>query len=760
MKFRRFLALASLALLPLCSMQAKTQAADDAQMNRFIDGLMAKMTLQEKIGQLNLSVTGTIVTGQAKSSDIAGKITRGEVGGLFNLKGVKNIRDMQKIAVEQSRLKIPLLFGMDVIHGYETVFPIPFSLSCSWDMQAIKRSAQIAAQEASADGLNWTFSPMLDICVDPRWGRMAEGSGEDPYLGSQVARAMVEGYQGTDLSAPNTVMACIKHFALYGGSEAGRDYNTVDMSRWRMFNYYMPPYKAAVDAGAMSVMTSFNTFEGVPSTANRWLLTDVLRGMWGFKGMVVTDYTAIAEMMDHGLGDLKTVSALALNAGTDMDMMSDGYRGTLAQSIAEGKVSEAAVNAACRRVLEAKWKLGLFADPYRYCNEKRAKKEIFTPAHRAEARNIAAETFVLLKNNGKVLPLQKKGRIALVGPLASSKRNMSGTWSLVARFDENKTLLQAMKEAVGDKAEVLYARGCNFMHDAKLEANAGIYERDKRSDKEMLDEAIAVSRNADVIVAAVGESSDMSGECCSRSNLDMPDAQRDMLAALKKLGKPIVLLNFSGRPTVMTWEIDNIDALLNVWFGGCETADAICDVLFGDKCPSGKLTATMPKSVGQIPLYYNHLNTGRPLEEGKWFSKFRSNYLDIDNDPLFPFGYGLSYVTFSYGKPRLSSNTLTMGGSLTLTVDVTNTGDRDADEVVQLYVRDLVGSLSRPVKELKGFKRINLKKGETKAVSFTVTPDDLKFYNQQLEYKCEPGDFNIMVGPNSRDVQTLKFSLK
>lgn len=415
---------------------------------------------------------------------------------------------------------------------------------------------------------------------------------------------------------------------------------------------------------------------------------------------------------------------------------------------------------ACRRVLEAKWKLGLFADPYRYCNEKRAKKEIFTPAHRAEARNIAAETFVLLKNNGKILPLQKKGRIALVGPLGNSKRNMSGTWSLVARFDENKTLLQAMKEAVGDKAEVLYARGSNFMHDSKLEANAGISERDKRSDKEILDEAIAVSRNADVIVAAVGESSEMSGECCSRSSLDMPDAQRDMLAALKKLGKPIVLLNFSGRPTVMTWENDNFDAILNVWFGGCETADAICDVLFGDKCPSGKLTATMPKSVGQIPLYYNHLNTGRPLEEGKWFSKFRSNYLDIDNDPLFPFGYGLSYVTFSYGKPRLSSDTLTMGGSLTLTVDVTNTGDRDADEVVQLYVRDLVGSLSRPVKELKGFKRINLKKGETKTVSFTVTPDDLMFYNQQLEYKCDPGDFNIMVGPNSRDVQTLKFSLK
>lgn len=752
-------------------MQATTQAADDAQMNRFIDGLMAKMTLQEKIGQLNLSVTGTIVTGQAKSSDIAGKITRGEVGGLFNLKGVKNIRDMQKIAVEQSRLKIPLLFGMDVIHGYETVFPIPFSLSCSWDMQAIKRSAQIAAQEASADGLNWTFSPMLDICVDPRWGRMAEGSGEDPYLGSQVARAMVEGYQGTDLSAPNTVMACIKHFALYGGSEAGRDYNTVDMSRWRMFNYYMPPYKAAVDAGAMSVMTSFNTFEGIPSTANRWLLTDVLRGMWGFKGMVVTDYTAIAEMMDHGLGDLKTVSALALNAGTDMDMMSDGYRGTLAQSIAEGKVSEAAVNAACRRVLEAKWKLGLFADPYRYCNEKRAKKEIFTPAHRAEARNIAAETFVLLKNNGKVLPLQKKGRIALVGPLASSKRNMSGTWSLVARFDENKTLLQAMKEAVGDKAEVLYARGSNFMYDTKLEANAGIYERDKRSDKEMLDEAIALSRNADVIVAAVGESSDMSGECCSRSNLDMPDAQRDMLAALKKLGKPIVLLNFSGRPTVMTWENDNIDALLNVWFGGCETADAICDVLFGDKVPTGKLTTSMPKTTGQEPLYYNHQNTGRPVpDDNPQFAKYASNCLDVSNGPLYPFGYGLSYTTFAYGDLHLSASSASINNEeadawqgdkkITATITVKNTGSRDADEVVQLYIRDMVASISRPIKELKGFQRIHLAAGESQEVSFEITPEMLKFYNAELKHILEPGDFQIMVGANSKDVKTEKFSVK
>ena len=574
---------------------------------------------------------------------------------------------------------------------------------------------------------------------------------------------MVEGYQGTDLSAPNTVMACIKHFALYGGAEAGRDYNTVDMSHWRMFNYYMPPYKAAVDAGALSVMTSFNVVDGIPASGNKWLLTDVLRKMWGFKGMVVTDYTAIAEMMAHGMGDLQQVSALALNAGTDMDMVSDGFIGTIEQSVKEGKVSEETVNMACRRILEAKYKLGLFADPYKYCNEKRAKKEIFTPEHQAIARNIAAETFVLLKNDGNLLPLQKKGKIALVGPLANTRTNMSGTWSVAARLNDNKSVLEAFKEAVGDKAEVLYAKGSNLMHDAKREADATMFGRemrDNRSDEDMLKEALNVASQADVIVAAVGESSEMSGECSSRSNLDMPDAQKNLLTALKATGKPIVLVNFSGRATVMTWEAENFPAILNVWFGGCESAEAICDVLFGDKVPSGKLTATMPKSVGQIPIYYNHLNTGRPLEEGKWFTKFRSNYLDIDNEPLYPFGYGLSYTTFRYGKPSLSNSTLTENGQIQVSVDITNTGNYDADEVAQLYIRDLVGSVSRPVKELKGFERINLKKGETKTVIFTITPNDLKFYNQELEYKYEPGEFEVMVGPNSKDVQTLKFNLK
>jgi beta-glucosidase len=735
---------------------------DDARMNVFIDNLMSKMTLQEKIGQLNLPVTGDIVTGQAKSSDVAGRIIKGEVGGIFNLKGVDKIRELQEVAVKQSRLKIPLIFGMDVIHGYETVFPIPLSLSCSWDMDAVKRSARIAAIEASADGLCWTFSPMLDISRDPRWGREAEGSGEDPYLDAQIAKAMVQGYQGDDLKANNTIMSCVKHFALYGAAEAGRDYNTVDMSHLRMFNDYFPGYKAAIEAGAGSVMTSFNVVDGIPATGNKWLLSDVLRGMWGFKGFVVTDYTAILEMIDHGMGNLQQVSALALNAGTDMDMVTDGFVGTLQQSVKEGKVTEATVNQACRRILEAKYRLGLFDDPFRYCDSKRPAKEIFTPEHRAEARRIAAETFVLLKNDGNLLPLHRSGKIALVGPLANTRANMPGTWSVAAAPDKYKSLYEAMKDAVGNKAQILYAKGSNIMYDSVMENNCTMFGRemrDKRSPKEMLDEAMKVAADADVIVAAVGEASEMSGESSSRSNLDLPDAQHDLLAALKTTGKPIVILNFSGRATVMTWESANFPAILNVWFGGSEAGDAICDVVFGDKSPSGKLTMTMPKSVGQIPIYYSHLNTGRPLEEGKWFTKFRSNYLDIDNEPLYPFGYGLSYTTFSYGKPSLSSDHLSENGKITASVDVTNTGNYDADEIVQLYIRDLVGSISRPVKELKGFQRINIKRGETRTVTFTITPEDLKFYNQNLEFKFEPGDFDVMIGGNSNHTQSVKFTL-
>lgn len=761
MKTKKILMTLALSALTVASGAAPKAKPD---MKTFIDDLMSKMTLQEKIGQLNLPVTGDIVTGQAKSSDVADKIRRGEVGGLFNLKGVEKIKEVQKIAVEQSRLKIPLIFGMDVIHGYETVFPIPFTLSWSWDMDAIRNSARIAAVEATADGISWTFSPMLDIARDPRWGRMSEGNGEDPYLGAAIARAMVEGYQGQDLSDSNTLMACVKHFALYGAPDGGRDYNTVDMSHWRMFNMYMPAYKAAIEAGAGSVMTSFNVVDGIPASGNKWLMTDVLRGMWKFDGFVVTDYTAISEMIAHGMGDLQQVSALAINAGTDMDMVADGYSGTLEKSLREGKVSQEVIDQACRRILEAKYKLGLFDDPYRYCDVKRAKKEIFTAEHRNEARRIAAESFVLLKNEGEVLPLKRQGKIALIGPMGNTRANMPGTWSVAATAEKYRSLYESLQAAVGNKATVTYAKGSNLVYDADLEARATMFGRemrDSRDSREMLDEALRVARDADVIVAAVGESSEMSGESSSRSDLTLPDAQRDLLTALKQTGKPIVLVYFAGRATVMTWEQQNFPAILNVGFGGSEAGDAICDVLFGDKVPSGKLTASWPKNMGQIPIYYNHLPTGRPLEEGKWFTKFRSNYLDVDNDPLYPFGYGLSYTTFQYGKPSLSATAMSLnGGQLTVTVPVTNTGKYDADEIVQLYVHDVVGSVSRPVKELKGFERVSLKQGETKNVTFTLKADDLKFYNQQLKYKNEPGDFEVMVGPNSRDVQTMKFTLQ
>lgn len=732
-------------------------------MDRFIDQLMKKMTLEEKIGQLNLPVTGEITTGQAKSSDVAKRIRNGEVGGLFNLKGVERIREVQRQAVEESRLGIPLLFGMDVIHGYETIFPIPLGLSCTWDMKAIEESARIAAVEASADGISWTFSPMVDVSRDPRWGRVSEGNGEDPFLGAAIARAMIRGYQGKDMSRNDEIMACVKHFALYGASEAGRDYNTVDMSRQRMFNEYMLPYQAAVEAGVGSVMASFNEVDGVPATGSKWLMTDVLRKQWGFDGFVVTDYTGINEMIDHGMGDQQTVAALALNAGVDMDMVSDAFSGTLKKSVEEGKVSAAAIDAACRRILEAKYKLGLFDDPYKYCDVNRPKKQIFTKEHRDIARKTASESFVLLKNEG-VLPLSKKGTIAVVGPLANTRSNMPGTWSVAAVLDNAPSLVEGLREVVGDRAKVVTAKGSNLIGDADYEKRATMFgrelHRDNRTDRELLDEALKVAAGADVIVAALGESSEMSGESSSRTNLEMPDVQRALLQELLKTGKPVVLVLFTGRPLVLTWEEEHVSAILNVWFGGSEAAYAISDVLFGDVNPSGKLTATFPQNVGQIPLFYNHKNTGRPLQEGRWFEKFRSNYLDVSNEPLYPFGYGLSYTTFAYSDIHLSSTEMSADGELTATVTVTNTGSRDGAEVVQLYIRDLVGSVTRPVKELKGFEKIFLKAGESRKVSFSITPELLKFYNYDLQFVCEPGDFDVMIGGNSRDVKKARFLLK
>ena len=743
-----------LGVLPL-------HAVDQTRMDRFIDDLMARMTLQEKIGQLNLPVvSGDIVTGSTVSGNVVDKVRAGQVGGVFNIKGVQGVRAMQEVAVKQSRLGIPLIFGLDVIHGYATTFPIPLAMSMSWDMDGIRNAARISAIESTADGICWTFSPMVDICREPRWGRMSEGAGEDPFLGSAICRAMIEGYQGPDLADKTSMMACVKHFALYGAPEAGRDYNTVDMSRVRMFNEYFPPYKAGADAGAGSFMSSFNVIDYIPATGNRWLMTEVLRDRWGYDGFVVTDYTAISEMMNHGMGDLPTVSALALHAGSDMDMVAEGFLGTLEQSLAEGKVTMTDIDKACRRILEAKYKLGLFDDPYRYLDKGRAKKDIFTDEHRAAARQLATETFVLLQNNDGVLPLQRKGRIALVGPMADAHNNMLGTWS-VASSDRVSSLLDAMRRAVAGKAEILYAKGCNVCYDAQIEKNATVFGhdmRDERAADAMRDEAVRIARECDVIVAAMGEPSEMSGESSSRSDLTILDAQKDLLTALKATGKPIVLLNFSGRATVMDWEVENIPTILNVWFGGSEAADAICDVVFGDVSPSGRLTVTMPRNMGQIPIYYNHLNTGRPNPQ--WFSKYTSNYLDVPNDPLFPFGYGLSYTTFAYSPLTLSGDVMSPDGRITATVTVTNTGNREGTEVVQFYIRDMVGSIARPVQELKGFERISLKPGESRKVSFVIDAELLKFYNKDLEYVCEPGQFEAMVGPNSRDVQRQTFTLK
>lgn len=752
-----------LILVVICNVSLAV-SAQDTKMKSFIDNLMSKMTFDEKVGQLNLPSSGDIVTGTAGSSDIAKKIKEGSVGGLFNIKGVEKIKAVQQIAVEQSRLKIPLLFGMDVIHGYRTTFPIPLALSCTWDMAAVEKSARIAAIEASADGIGWTFSPMVDISRDPRWGRISEGSGEDPFLGSAIAKAMVKGYQNNNLRNNTSILSCVKHFALYGAAEAGRDYNTTDMSHLTMYNTYLPPYKAAIDAGAGSVMASFNEVDAIPATGNKWLLTDVLRNQWGFKGFVVTDYTGINEMIDHGMGDLQVSSALAINAGVDMDMVGEGFLTTLKKSVQQGKVKMIEIDQACRLILEAKYKLGLFDDPYKYCDVNRSKTDILTPEHIKAARAIAAESFVLLKNENNTLPLKKSGTIALIGPLADTKENMPGTWSVATDPKDAVTVKEGLLNALGKNATLLTAKGSNLTADSLLEERSTMFgrslHRDGRSAEVLLQEALAIAAKADVIVAALGESSEMSGESSSRSSIDIPDVQKDLLKALLKTGKPVVLLVFNGRPLTLTWENEHVPAILDVWFGGTQTGNAIADVIFGDVNPSGKLSTTFPQNVGQIPLYFSHKNTGRPLAEGQWFQKFRSNYLDVSNEPLYPFGYGKSYTSFSYSEISLSDTVLSSTGKLIASVTLKNTGNFEGREVVQLYTRDMVGSITRPVKELKGFQSVMLKPGESKIVSFSISPADLRFYNSALKYVTEPGAFKIFIGGNSRDVKEAGFILK
>jgi beta-glucosidase len=720
-------------------------------MNRFVNNLMNQMTLDEKIGQLHLPTVGFDVTGPRLSEGVEQKIKDGQVGGVFNTFTPNAVRKLQEIAVTQTRLKIPLLFGYDVIHGHRTIFPISLGLAATWDTALIARTAAAAADEASADGLHWTFSPMVDIARDPRWGRVSEGAGEDPHLGAAIAQAMVRGYEQGDLSKNNTVLSCIKHFALYGAAEGGRDYNTTDMSRVRMYNEYLPPYKAAVDAGAGSIMTSFNEIDGMPATGNRWLLTDLLRHQWGFKGLVVTDYTAIREMMNHGVGNKQKVTELAINAGTEMDMVSEFFIDELPALVREGKVSEATIDAACRHILEAKYKLGLFTDPYRGLSEERAKMQILSADKLSLSREAAVKSIVLLKNDNQALPLNASQKVAFIGPLVKDQQNLIGSWSGAGDWKDAVSLWSALENKYG--SNFLYAKGCNLIE--KFNKHGELIDADTHSSASLRAEAVKTARSADVVVAVLGETSEMSGEAASRADITLPDNQKELLRALKATGKPIVLILMNGRPLALQWEHNNIDAILETWFAGMRAGEAIVDVLFGDVNPSGKITMTFPRSVGQIPIYYNHKNTGRPVQEEQ---KYTSKYLDISNEPLYPFGHGLSYTQFTYSNVQLSDTVLT--GSLTASVTLTNSGACEGEEVVQLYIRDLVGSIARPVRELKGFQKVSLQSGESKTIAFTITPDLLKFYNADLLYAAEPGAFHIFIGGNSNAENSAQFRLR
>lgn len=724
--------------------------AQDQKKNQFIDELLSKMTLEEKLGQLNLSSgvgdLKVIIEGEGRIDFIK----KGLIGSSWGY-------ESQKAAVNESRMGIPLITGRDVIHGYKTTFPIPLAMSCMWEPARIEKMARISALEASCDGINWTYSPMVDISRDPRWGRVAEGAGEDPYLGSEIAKAFVRGYQGDDLSAENTLMACVKHFALYGAAEAGRDYNTVDMSRISMRQNYLPPYKAAIDQGAGSVMTAFNVIDMVPATGNRWLMHELLREQWGFDGFVVTDYTAINEMMDHGMGDLQTVAAKALKAGVDMDMVGQSYIGTLGAAVEAGEVSQADVDQACRRVLEAKYKLGLFDKPYQYHDKERAEKYWLNDEHLAYARELAARSCVLLKNTNNVLPLQKKGKIAVVGPLADTKIDMLGTWAATRDTTDIVTILQGIRNAASDDAEIVYAKGAYFTEDTfllnrkrKKEDHLSI---DPEKSRQLLEEAVRLAQQSDVVVTVLGEPRSWSGEASSLADISLQGCQKRLLEQLLETGKPVVLVLSNGRPMTLSWENEHVDAILETWHAGVEAGNGIADVLFGDYTPAGKLTMTFPREVGQIPIYYNHNRTGRP-ETGT--SIWTSRYLDVPTSPLFPFGYGLSYTSFEYSDIRLSKESLTGGDTLMASVTVTNTGKYKGEETVQMYINDPAASVSRPVKELKGFQKIEVEPGASREVSFTITTDALKFFNSELVYDWEPGEFIIYIGTNSEEVKVGK----
>jgi len=720
----------------------------DPKMDRFIADLMAKMTLEEKIGQLSLLTSDWDSTGPTMRKGYQEDIRKGRIGSIFNAFTAKYTRDLQRLAVEETRLKIPLLFGYDVVHGHRTIFPISLGEAASWDLNAIEKSARISATEAAAEGLHWTFAPMVDIARDPRWGRVSEGAGEDVYLGSRIAEARVRGFQGSDLKATDTILATVKHFAAYGAAQAGRDYSTVDISERTLRDIYLPPFKAAADAGAATFMTSFNEYDGVPASGNHYLLTEVLRDKWGFKGFVVTDYTSINEMVAHGYSrDLKQAGEQAINAGVDMDMQGAVYMENLAKSVAEGKVDVARIDAAVKAILEMKYRLGLFDDPYRYSDEAREKATVYRADFLEAARDVARKSMVLLKNDG-ALPLAASAKsIAVIGPLGDSKADMIGSWAAAGdRKTRPVTLLEGMQARAPQGQSIAYAKGASYAFEdaGKTDGFA---------------EAIALGQKSDVIVAAMGERWDMTGEAASRTSLDLPGNQQALLEELKKTGKPIILVLMSGRPNSIEWANDNVDAILEAWYPGTMGGPAIADVLYGDYNPSGKLPITFPRNVGQVPIFHDMKNTGRPIKPEDPNAKYVSRYLNTPNTPLYPFGYGLSYTRFTYSPVTLSKTSIRPGEPLTATVTVTNSGPRDGEEVVQLYVRDLVGSVTRPVKELKGFRKLMLKKGESRRVSFTLTDADLAFTRADMNWGSEPGQFKLWVGPSSAEGSEADFEL-
>lgn len=753
MKYKLFI-LISIALFsaPVWGQNSKEQS----QMDKFITELMKKMTVEEKLGQLNL-ITPTSRTGPFATKKPLDKLKDGSAGNIYSIMGTSEFVHSRVVLADSTRLRIPLLNGLDIIHGLKTVFPIPLGLSCSWDTLLIEKTARVAAIEGSAVGYNWTFSPMVDISRDPRWGRVMEGSGEDPYLGGLIARAMVKGYQGHDLKDETSLMACVKHFAMYGASEAGRDYNVTDMNRLTMYQIYLPPFKAAIDAGAGSIMTAFNEVDGIPATTNKWLMTDLLRKEWGFNGFVVTDFNAIQELIAHGVAeDYKHAAELSLRAGVDMDMASESMVASLNQSLQEGKVSMQQINTACRRVLEAKYKLGLFSNPYRNYDPAKADKVTLTPENIQVAKEAALKSIVLLKNDNNTLPLKKDCNIALIGPFVNSKQEMFSMWSFRGDTESVVTILDGIKK---QNPNTRYAEGTQLTDEPFfLKKSRRVFEEEDQ--KRLVAEALTIANQSDVIVLVLGESLNMSGEAKSKTNLDLPDCQKALLKTLKSTGKPVVLVLLNGRPLTIEDDLPYADAVLEAWRPGTAAGDAIADVLFGNYNPSAKLTMTFPRSVGQIPIYYNHKNTGRPYGVGKdrGLLSFTSYYLDNENSPLYPFGYGLSYTSFEYGDIVLSETSLTgNSGILKAKISITNTGKYAGEETVQLYVRDLVASVTRPVRELKQFQKVFLQPGETKEVIFKITVEDLKFYNAELQWDWEPGKFNLFIGTNSQDVKETSF---